>query len=745
MRRTLTDALSRPVRNQCTNPRWETTGASSIIRTNLCTNPGVEAVGGTAVTVRTNWSTRPRMVDTSLGGYGSQTLTAVTGLSGHPDNITTAVRVSYTAGAANPGAMISNTPSASTAHTVSAWVYNEGAATENIALAMQGIASGGSVPVAPATWTRLTWVNYVTPASPAAFGARISTPSAAGSFLVTGIMIETSAFDTGYFFDGNSVTRPDGGSLTYSWTGTSGLSASLQRGVSCPSYAAANQGILYRSGTPGTALAARVHFTNNTIMDSGIALGLAFPGVLPSKTYTLSCDVTTDRDRAVKLSIQGAGTVMTSAGFTHAAGVTVRRSITFQTNSSATSANVALYLLRNDLLMGTIDMDNVLIEEAGYAGTYFDGSTAATADFTFSWASTANASISRLSAIAVAAASVNTTGTGNKHTYMCSDRPAVHGKFVRMVIDTTNSVGLNTTDTVMPAGYKRTNLFWLRTSRAMGIQVRYRSTDGASVSNGPIINTAANEWQLWRVSDKPSVADNQHLSLLIAAPGTAIGDVVDLGPRMVVEGDYQGDYLDGTRALAKWVGAADASESIGYPPQLTDIAGAPVIDMTGTAGTIVPLPGGFAPDEARTFYTVYQALAEPGAGVHVMVSYGEADLNDSPSYSTLQLRTQGAPLQLLNRRTAGQGALVPGIPWPAINVACWGINASGIQFGQNNNGTVFSGGSQVMATPHEAIRLHTANAYQIHVRTIMFRGYHDATTRASINRYLANRHGAYAL
>ena len=545
---------SQPVRNLASNPRWASVGGSG--------------------TIRTNFATDPRMTSTAQGVYGGGTLSLVTGLSGAPEGITTAVRVTHST-SANSGALLMSVPDHSTQYTFYCWVYNEGAVVQNFGMAIRSVASNGDVGVQPGIWTKLTWKGYTTPASGMtafnAFGVRIAAPSQAGTFLVTGVMVEKAGAELGPFFDGASGT---------------------------------------------------------------------------------------------------------------------------------------------------------------------------TNDHTHSWAGSANNSVSYEGAVGMSLTTANTTGTGNKFTFMCSDRPAVHNKFIRFVIDTTNSVALNTLDCSVPAGVKRTNLFYLRTSRAMTIQVRYRS-EGGVVSNGPIINTTANEWQVWRLSDKPTAAANQHLSLLIPNPNTAPGDMIDLGPHMVVEGEYTGDYIDGTKGFSKWDDVADTSTSVGYPPQLLDIAGVPEFDMSGTANVIVPLAGGFTGAEARTFYTVYQPLVLPGAGVHVMVTYGDADLNDSPNFSTLQLRIQGSTLmQLLNRRTGGQGALIASVPYPFNNVACWGINNDGFQFAQNNNQTLVTS-SQVMDVLNEAIRLHAANANVVHVRTIMYRGFHDTTTRTAINRYLANKHGGY--
>jgi len=46
-----------------------------------------------------------------------------------------------------------------------------------------------------------------------------------------------------------------------------------------------------------------------------------------------------------------------------------------------------------------------------------------------------------------------------------------------------------------------------------------------------------------------------------------------------------------------------------------------------------------------------------------------------------------------------------------------------------------------MALPHQKILL-VDTGYHKHMRTIMFRGKHDATTRLAMSRYLGNKYGA---
>jgi hypothetical protein len=43
---------------------------------------------------------------------------------------------------------------------------------------------------------------------------------------------------------------------------------------------------------------------------------------------------------------------------------------------------------------------------------------------------------------------------------------------------------------------------------------------------------------------------------------------------------------------------------------------------------------------------------------------------------------------------------------------------------------------------HQSINILADSVAHKHVRTIMFRGYHDDATRAAISRYLGNKYGA---
>jgi hypothetical protein len=212
---------------------------------------------------------------------------------------------------------------------------------------------------------------------------------------------------------------------------------------------------------------------------------------------------------------------------------------------------------------------------------------------------------------------------------------------------------------------------------------------------------------------------------------------------MVVEGVYNGDFIDGTKPFSKWEGTANASSSVGYPPQLIDIAGKPVYDFIGPAtDNTVSLDNSFTNTEPRTIYTVYSSIAQP-AVVTPIVTYGITGLSDTIPNSTMMLRLQATvtPWSVVNRRSGGTGPVVTNVTASQNNVACWGMASDGTQFIQNNNSATVTN-TQVMDVPHQSIKFSTEGTYHKHLRTLIYRGYHDDTTRTAISRYLGNKYGA---
>lgn len=387
-----------------------------------------------------------------------------------------------------------------------------------------------------------------------------------------------------------------------------------------------------------------------------------------------------------------------------------------------------------------IYLDGVLIEKHSFLFDYFDGSFAASGDFIYGWSGTAHQTTSNQ--LAPLPSLINTSGNAPRPVWQSVDRPAATPKFARaQQLITGAAMGVNPTDNVMPGGIIRTDLMWMRCSRSVAADLRYRDPSGAGVQTQGTVNFVADQWQLVRVVGAPTF-DNAAIGPLFTTNRLQAGDTVDIGPHMSVPGVYTGDIVDGTKPFSKWDGAAHSSVSVGYPPQLLDLAGPPLYDITTTGHTV--LNGGFGNTEARTIYTVYSAFVDITDGtVPILVTYGATALSDAIPNQFLTLRQQlsnNPGNNLIARRTGGSGPLVSR-SMVANNVAVWGIDVSGKTFIQVNNEAAVTD-SVVMDIPNERIYITPPSTYSSHTRTIIYRGLHDNATRAALSRYLGNKYGA---
>lgn len=417
MRRAQFDTAAQPVVNLVSNPSFEAAGASAAVRTNLATNPSFETAGA-LTTIRTNLATNPSF-EATIGTYDVRTNLAINP-SFETANGTVNVRTNLFNGAtmllgagatqvtgvSYGGATWTRLSSTTAGHGLRAYanladlvnganyaaeweVANDGVASVGISLDWCDTStSGGFHTIAAGERKRIKVIGTKATYDATYRFADIGLNTADTNILFREILIEKDDI-SGPYFDGSTAASGD---FTYAWTGTANASASNQVGTGLTGVGPANQAAVYRTGSTG-ARAAKILFKGATIVDSG----LSFASILSpaaSKTYTVSVDLTSDIARTVKFSAQGTGTVnQNSVNISLSAGVTSRQSWTFTTTATAPTS-VALYILRADLLMGTLSVDNMLIEEGTVVATYFDGGTAAAGDFTYLWSGVANASTS---------------------------------------------------------------------------------------------------------------------------------------------------------------------------------------------------------------------------------------------------------------------------------------------------------------------------------------------------------------
>lgn len=388
-----------------------------------------------------------------------------------------------------------------------------------------------------------------------------------------------------------------------------------------------------------------------------------------------------------------------------------------------------------------IYLDGVLIEKHSFLLDYFDGSFPASGDFTYGWTGTAHQTTSNQ--IAPLPSLINTTGNAPRPVWQSVDRPAYTPKFGRaQQLITGAALGVNPTDNVMPGGIIRTDLMWMRCSRTASADLRYRDPAGVNSLTQGTVSFVADQWQLVRVTGTPSF-DNAAIGPLFPAGRLQAGDTIDIGPHMSVPGVYTGDIVDGTTPFSKWTGGTNGSISVGYPPQLLDLAGKPLNDIT-VPNTNIALPGGLE-GEGRTFYSVVQVVQDlPTSPQSIVATYGENALSDTipNSFLTMRLQQGNGPMSTaLNRRTGGAGPISNSTLPVAISVICWGVDANGYPFIQANNGA-YAFEAVSMTIPNQRLLIWANTAYHNHLRTLMYRGAHDAATRTAVSRYLGNKYGA---
>lgn len=587
--------------NWATNPSFEVTNGTINVRTNLSTNPSMESASST-VAVRTNLAVNPRMTNFNFGGYGAQTLSAVsTGVTGHPEQITTAVRTAYTAGAGNPGIVVMPLPDVNTQYTVSAWVYNEGPATETIAIALKGSSSGGSQDVPVGVWTRLAW-TMTTPAALGSgndFGVRISSPSATGSFLTTGVLIEKSPL-LGTYFDGSTVltnltTNPTFETTTTGWNSVGGVP--LTRDTSNPHMGTASMkvdtsgvGSSYVGAAQTLALAAGATYTISAYIwaPTGTTVNFA-PDVIAVNTSV------TGNSAWKRVSLTG---VATGTG-------------SFYIRSMA--ANQAAFWI-----------DNVMVEKTSGLNPFYGP----TADYTYSWSGTAHASTSfqQAPALATWGASI----AGNSKIYQT--QAGISGKS-GVILKNGGYAFVNISLTGLQASTSYTMSYDILTTVASIVTVDRGVAGGAYTPASKTVTPNS----VTRVNRTFTTGAGETTRLLSLA-GWENADVAD-GTSLIIDnvlieqGTLVQSYFDGATTAAgdftyAWAGTANASLSYQQAPGVASWLNR-WYGSTGGAGVLYQAKGGPSGTYARKLWT----KANTGAAMDTGINTGNTTAWASTTYT----------------------------------------------------------------------------------------------------------------
>ena len=744
----------------------ERVSGTTAVRQNLAQYPNFD-YSGVLIPVRTNLCANPRGVLTMLhySGAGAQTITPNIAVTA-PEGITTAIRFTYDGSASNPGLNILSPISASTTYTMSAYVMIESLTSTpgGGGFAENGVISGTTLDNTKlGVWQKITWTRTTTASPGPNFGIRfaaVAGTGTTGSILVTGIMIETvdAANASPAFFDG-ATPAAAAADFTYSWNGTANASRSIQYATSLGGWVGTSAATAYQSSI------SPVHGTKlgGVLTKGGSGDGIYHNDVTVAQglPYTVSAWIRLT-SAVPNMSIlfrwkDSLGNILKDDNINVVAnlivGQMVRVSATV-TSFTGSSKLQPMFRIQAAHTPTTFYVDSMLIEQSAFLSGFFDGSTAAIGDFTYAWLGTAGQSISEERAPSVAGysglysggriawSSSDWSAGGNKSLAVASPKPTVDS-FSQL--NTLPNVGNNMggkTYTIL-AKIKTTEPFPTGADgRAWSININLNLSGGGQFQyNFKPVTTHAGVHEIRQiVKIRDDATSMVYMRLYNGSPNPS---TVYWDNLMIVEGAYLGDYIDGNKPFSKWDGMVQASTSVGYPPQLLDLAGAPVHDVTAVGSTT--LSGGFGNTEPRTIYTVYQNFAEViDSTVPIILTYGANALTDAIPNQFITLRQQlsnNTGNNLIARRTGGAGPLVSR-SMLAINVATWGIDETGKAFIQVNNEPTATD-TVAMDIPNERMVVIAPSAASSHIRTLIYRGLHDAATRAAVSRYLGNKYGGY--
>lgn len=552
---------------------------------------------------------------------------------------------------------------------------------------------------------------------------------------------------------------------SYAWSGTAHSSASYQKAPQPTGWTANGGTVFAQSKTNmagGTVASAEV--STKGVNGDGFWPGNDF-NIVGQKDYTYSAWVkVTDTSTPITMGFRWKGT---SGTFTdtniNMAGLQVGKWVRVSATATSPSGATSLQMLTRVYSAHTpftFWVTGISVTDSSSDIGYFDGNTTASGDFSYAWSgngvANVNQSIKRANAIPNLMAARNGSYQSSK---LLNYRSTEGGKGFARWVSPANSgtsgwriAGVSGPGFAwerLKAGGVYTLLMRYRASGWPANSVMYQSIRWGSATNvvspnGDPLSLNATGWQEYRRTFVAQLSGDSNQTIYLslpAIPSTTTDSILDISEIMLVEGAWSGDYIDGTLTEAKWDGVPNNSLSVGYQQSFKGIAGTPILDYS-TAGTYT-LDDSFGVAEARTFYSVIDELAFPNGTINSVVTYGISGLSDaSIANSTIIERIQGTPSApgLLIRRTGGGGPYPTGTKI-SRNVICWGIATDGTLFGCINNGT-FITDIQTMAVPHQQIRIEPDSTYHLHLRTIGYRGMHNAATRTAMMRYLGNKYGA---
>ena len=329
---------------------------------------------------------------------------------------------------------------------------------------------------------------------------------------------------------------------------------------------------------------------------------------------------------------------------TYSNNVTMTANQWTQVSMTATApANAAKAYMAIDIATGgatlwqsgdTLDMCGPLFE-LGPLGTFFSGGTTATADFTYLWTGTVNASSSQEQGVLVSGWSNKWFGSGGGAgvAYKHSTDSPIDGPYFRKVWIVANPTGSQDTgfspsaDIAVTAGKTYTFSVYARSSvsQHMSIFVTWKDSGGATISttSGTDLGTLTpNTWQRFSITlTAPALTTTVIPSFgpYINAIAMPAGATLDFDQCLIEEGTlgsfFTGNYPASGDFTYTWAGTANASAS--YRRGLTFVGntngGATAIASTDWKGSGGTYSARLTPSSSITFDTWFAVHGDTGA------------------------------------------------------------------------------------------------------------------------------------
>jgi hypothetical protein len=549
------------------NASTSTAKASAVtLRTNLVTNPSLNTnVTGWDLLAGITGSTLTSVSISDLTGFskaGQLYLPATSGSGGRASGIVSGLTVG-------------------TAYTASVWVKRPDEPFL-VQLATSTNGGAGSFELSPSgtngSWTRYS-VSFTAAQTSYYFEFRkVGAVVTSANLFFTGVLLETGSA-LGNYFDGSTGTLGD--VYSHAWTGTAHASTSVQQGVATPAwatYGSAPLPTIYRANSESYSGSSSLAVISTSQTISGVSITAS--GTTSGVTYSASAWVKLPAGvpfiaRLSDTTVGGNLNSYTGTGSWQR--VSVSRAAT------TTSMQIQLY---TNATAATFYVDAVQLEVGSVASDYFDGASAAAGDFTYAWSGTAHASTSLRRGTAV------TTYGNNQAVPVSSEAWSSTGTKSLRIIPTSftngsdaragsaSTFGFNTqagkTYTVKAKCRLEAPLTGIQDSRGRRIRIYY-STDGSTFAANQIVESpqAPNEAGVTELSVTQTIPSNATGVLIMLGNGASAGNGdVWWDDLIVVEGDYTGDYFDGSTETLRengyaWTGTPNASTSTWTRRELT--------------------------------------------------------------------------------------------------------------------------------------------------------------------------------